>query len=396
MGFQFSAATPREAGLAGAGLAELDAYLETLVASGRLPGHILFVARGDRLFHARATGFAAWQDKTPLAPDTIFPLFSMSKPFAAVAMLLLYEEGLWRFDDPVARHLPEFADIAGLPGSRASRGPTIGETFVHTAGFSFGRSHEEMLATMDRYGWPTAASLDQLIGRYARLPLACEPGTSWEYSAATDLQAAIVERLSGERIDLFLKRRLFEPLGMDDTGFALSDAQARRLAPLHVFDATSGRLRPAESEDRLDAIFPSGGTSFKSTALDYARFARMLLNGGSLGEVRILQPETVRLMLSNHLPDALLEQRFTDGHYVIGQGNGHALNALVCLDPVRAGRPVGAGTYEWSGAFGCFFWIDPTHDMLCVGMTHCRRYASEKRPPEVVAQELIYRALQGA
>jgi CubicO group peptidase (beta-lactamase class C family) len=396
MTFQFTAATARDAGFATEPLAELDAYLDTLVASGRLPGHVLLLAKGDQLVHAKVTGYAAWADKSPLHPDAIFTLFSMSKPLAAVAMMLLYEEGLWQFDDPVALHLPEFADIARLPGGRASRGPTIRETFTHTAGFSFGRTRDEMLATMARIAWHEAGSLAELIGRYAGTPLAYEPGTGWEYSGATDLQAAIVERLSGERFDLFLQRRVFEPLAMHDTRFVLDDAQARRRAPLHLFDEALGRLRPAAPGESMESTFAMGGTSFKSTALDFARLARMLLNQGTLGDVRILAPESVALMLSNHLPEVLLEGRFTDGHYVIGQGNGHALNALVCLDPQRAGRPVGKGTYEWSGAFGCFFWIDPEHDLLCIGMTHCRRFASEKRPPEVVAQELIYRALRGA
>lgn len=395
MTFRFTPVPAGAAGISGDALHELDGYIDTLVASGQLPGYVLLLAQGDRLVHSHVTGYSAWDDKSPLHPDAIFPLFSMSKPFAAVAMLLLYEEGRWQFDDPVAHYLPEFADIAKLPGSRASRGPTIREIFTHTAGFSFGETHEEMLAIMDRIAWRTAGSLTEIIARYASMPLAYEPGTNWAYSVATDLQAAIVERLTGERFDLFLRRRVFEPLGMHDTGFTLSDAQTRRLAQLHLFDDASGRLRAAESADRMDSIVPMGGTSFKSTALDFARFARMLLGRGALGEVRVLKPETVELMLANHLPDTLLERRFTDGHYVIGQGHGHALNALVCLDPQRAGRPVGQGTYEWSGAFGSCFWIDPEHDLLFVGMTNCRRFASEERPPEVVAQELIYRGLRG-
>lgn len=394
MTFQFKPVTPREAGMSGSVLGELDGYVDALVASGQLPGHIILLTQGDRLVHAHVAGYAGWEEKSPLHPDAIFPLFSMSKPFAAVAMLVLYEEGRWQFDDPVAQYLPEFAEIARLPGSRASRGPTIRETFTHTAGFSFGQTREEMMEMMDRIAWHRAGSLAELIGRYAGIPLAYEPGTAWEYSGATDLQAAIVERLTGERFDLFLQRRVFDPLGMHDTRFSLSDAQLRRLVPLHVFDQARGRLRRAESEDRMESVFPLGGSSFKSTALDFARFARMLLNRGMLGDVRVLKPETVDLMLANHLPDHLLGRRFTDGHYVIGQGNGHALNALVCIDPRRAGRPVGKGTYEWSGAFGSWFWIDPEHDLLCVGMTHCRRFAAEKRPPELVAQELIYSARQ--
>lgn len=392
--FRFTSATAEEAGFSAAALGELDSYYEAMVANGELPGHIMLLARGDRLVRGHVTGFGDWHNKTPLVPDTVFPLFSMSKPFAAVAMLLLHEDGKWQFDDPVSDYLPEFAGIASLPGSKATRGPTIRETFLHTAGFSFGDTPEEMMEAIQKISWHKARSLSELIGRYASMPLSYEPGTSWKYSVATDLQAEIVERLSGERYDLFLKRRVFEPLGMYDTKFDLSLQQAQRLAELHLIDLDSGQLRRASADERLESIFPMGGTSFKSTALDYARFARMLLNRGTLNGAQILKPESVDLILSNHLPDEFLETPHTILHYIIGHGNGHGLNGMVCVDPARAGRPVGKGTYEWGGAFGTWFWIDPENDILCVGMTNRQRINTDLRPPEVVAQELIYRALR--
>ena len=392
--FRFTVASADEAGFSAAVLAELDSYFDAMVASGELPGHVMLLARGDELVRGHVTGYADWDTKSPLRPDSIFPLFSMTKPLTAVAMLLLYDEGRWQLDDPVSRYLPEFKNIASLPGSRATREPTIRETFTHTAGFSFGKTREEMLARMQRFAWHKVGSLTELIGRYASVPLDYEPGTAWEYSVATDLQATIVERLMGERFDLFLQRRLFGPLGMRDTTFSLNYAQTGRLVPTYVFDATACRLRRSEDEERMESIVPMGGTSFKSSAHDFALFARMLLNRGSLGDVKILEPGTVELMLSNHLPAHLLEGRYTDAHYVIGQGNGHGLNGLVCLDPVRAGRPVGRGTYEWGGAFGTWFWVDPENDILCVGMTHRRRVATDMRPLEVVAQEIVYRALR--
>jgi len=392
--FRFTPVTAGEAGFSASVLSELDSYFETLVASGELPGHVLLLARGDKLVHGHITGYADWDTKSPLHPDAIFRLFSMTKPLTAVAMLLLYEEGKWQLDDPVSLYLPEFKNIARLPGSQATREPTIREIFTHTAGFTFGKTRAEMLETMQRIAWHKAGSLTELIGRYANMPLGYEPGTAWEYSGATDLQAEIVERLTGERFDLFLQRRLFEPLGMRDTALSLSHAQTRRLVPGHVFERAIGRLRRAEDEDQMESIFPMGGTSFKSSALDFALFARMLLNRGSLGDVQVLEPETVALMLSDHLADTLLEERYSDAHYVIGQGNGHGLNGLVCTDPRRAGRPVGKGTYEWGGAFGTWFWVDPEYDLLCVGMTHRRRVSTDMRPLEVVAQEMVYRALR--
>lgn len=391
--YNFATATAAEAGFSASGLAELDTCFDTMVANGELPGHAMLLARGDKIVRCHVTGYSDWLDKTPLRPDAIFTLFSMSKPLAAVAMLLLHEEGKWQFDDPVADYLPEFRDIATLPGSKATRGPTIRETFTHSAGFSFGKTVEEMAENIKKISWFDAGSLTQLIGRYASVPLAYEPGTSWEYSVATDLQAAIVERLSGERYDLFLKKRVFDPLGMVDTAFALDYDQTRRLVRGHVLDAETGKLRAATPEERMESIFPMGGTSFKSTLADFARFARMLLQRGSLGDAQILKPGSVDLMLSNHLSDDFLETSHSILHYRIGQGNGHGMNGMVCLDPTRAGRPVGKGTYEWGGAFGTWFWIDPENDIICIGMTHRQRLRTDMRPPEIVAQELVYRAL---
>jgi CubicO group peptidase (beta-lactamase class C family) len=392
--FKFRPTPAAEAGFSAAVLQELPLYFDALVANGDYPGVVALLARGDELVLGHTSGFDDYESKRPLHPDSIFTLFSMSKPLTAVGMMLLHEEGKWELDDPVSRHLPEFKDIAALPGSGATREPTLRELFTHTAGFSFGKTPEEMARFVKETDWSNAGSLTQLIGRYARLPLGYEPGEDWQYSVATDLQAEIVERITGERFDLYMQRRVFAPLGMDDTAFALSHEQTRRLVRGHVTDVETGRLRGATMQERRESIFPMGGTSFKSTALDFARFARMLLNRGSLGDARVLKPESVDLMLSNLLPEAFLETRRGVVHYVVGHGNGHAMNGLVCLDPGRAGRPVGRGTYEWGGAFSTFFWLDPENDILFVGMMNRQRNPVEMRPPEVVSQEIVYRALQ--
>ena len=392
--FMFKPVPADEAGLAAEPLQALRMYFDTLVAGGEFPGVVALLARGDRLAMGHTAGYADIETKTPLHADSIFTLFSMTKPLTAVGMLLLHEEGQWTLDDPVSLHLPEFRDIARLPGSGATREPTIRELFTHTAGFSFGKTPEEMLRFLQTTDWSSARSLTELIGRYARLPLCYEPGEDWEYSVATDLQAEIIERLTGERFDLFMKRRVFEPLGMRDTAFALSDEQRGRLVRGHVTDAQTGRLRGATMEERRESIFPMGGTSFKSTAMDFARFARMLLNRGNLGDAQVLKPESVDLMLSNLLSEEFLKTRRGILHYVVGHGNGHAMNGLVCVDPKRAGRPVGRGTYEWGGAFSTFFWVDPENDLLFVGMVNRQRSRTEMRPPEVIAQELVYRALK--
>jgi CubicO group peptidase (beta-lactamase class C family) len=392
--FAFAPVLPQQAGFAAPVLNELDQHLEALVASGQVPGHALLLARGDQIVHAHVTGYADWLTKRRLAADDIFPLYSMSKPLAAIAMLLLHEEGRWQLDDPVALHLPEFEGVESLPGSRATRGPTIRETFTHTAGFSLGKTVEEMTATVAKIDWSEVGSLRDLVARYATIPLGYEPGMSWEYSIATDLQAAMVERLSGERYDVFLRRRVFDPLGMGDTRFVLDYDQTRRLVRSHVLDHETGRLRGAMPAEQRLSIFPMGGTSFHSTLGDFARLARMLLGRGQLGDVVVLKPESVDLMLSNHLSDAFLETPHQVLHYMIGGGNGHGLNGLVCLDPERAGRTVGRGTYEWGGAFGTWFWIDPEHQILCIGMSNRARIATDTQPVDIVAQRLVYRALR--
>ena len=392
--FMFKPVPAGEAGFSAEPLQALQLYFDTLIAGGSFPGVVALLARGDQLVMGHTAGYADIETKDPLHPDSIFTLFSMTKPLTAVGMLLLHEEGKWKLDDPVSLYLPEFREIARLPGSSATREPTIRELFTHTAGFSFGKTPEEMMRFLQTTDWSSARSLTELIERYARLPLCYEPGQNWEYSVAPDLQAEIIERLTGERFDLFMKRRVFGPLGMRDTAFALSDEQSRRLVRCHVTDVETGRLRGATMEERRESVFPMGGTSFKSTAMDYARFARMLLNRGSLGEAQVLKPESVELMLSNLLSDDFLKTRRGIMHYVVGHGNGHGMNGLVCVDPERAGRPVGRGTYEWGGAFSTFFWADPKNDLLFVGMMNRQRSRTEMRPPEVIAQELVYRALK--
>ncbi|HWD67356.1 MAG TPA: serine hydrolase domain-containing protein [Caulobacteraceae bacterium] len=393
--FRFRPVPASEAGFSAETLQELRTYFDALVADGEYPGAVTLLARGDRLAMGQVAGYDDVETGALLRPDSIFTLYSMSKPLTAAGMMLLHEEGKWDLDDPVSRHLLELKDIARLPGSKASREPTIRELFTHTAGFSFGKTPEEMMEFVTATDWSNARSLTELIGRYARRPLGYEPGQDWEYSVATDLQAEIVERVTGERFDLFLKRRLFEPLGMKDTAFALSHEQTGRLVQAHVLDAETGRLRGATMAERRESIFPMGGTSFKSTAMDYARFGRMLLNRGILGETRVLKPESVDLMLSNLLSEEFLKTRRGILQYVVGDGNGYAMNGLVCINPERAGRLVGRGTYEWGGAFSTFFWIDPENDLLFVGMMNRQRTTTEMRPPEVIAQELVYRALKG-
>jgi len=389
--FEFTPCTATEAGFSPGPLQELRLFLNAAVGNGNLPGVVILLARGGRIVLHEAFGYSHLESAKPLATGALFRLYSMTKPLTAVAMLLLHEEGKWDFDDPLSAHLAEFRDFAKV-GSRASREPVLRELFTHSSGHGLGKTMDETMATVAELDILNAKSLDDLIGRYARLPPQYDPGTRWEYSIAMDLQAAIVERITDLRFDRFMEQRIFAPLGMRDTGFALSDAQNARLVPGYAMDAETGRLRPGNTLEMQETIFPLGGSSFRSTALDYARFARMLLNRGRLGNMRILEPRSVDLLFTNMLPEDLLGNSYNALHYSIGGGNGFSMNGRLCIDPAAAGRPVGKGTYEWAGAHGTWFWADPEHDIIFVGMTHRAMPYPEIRPLSLVAEELVYRA----
>jgi CubicO group peptidase (beta-lactamase class C family) len=390
--FEFTPCTASEAGFSTEPLQELRLFLNAAVGNGNLPGAVVLLARGDRIVLHEAFGYSHLESARPLKTDALFRLYSMTKPLTAVAMLLLHEEGKWRFEDPLSAYLPEFRDFAKA-GSRASREPVLRELFTHSSGHGFGKTMDEIMARVAELDILNARSLAELIGKYAQLPAQYDPGTRWEYSIGMDLQAAIVERITGLRFDRFMEQRIFGPLGMHDTGFALSDAQNARLVPGYAMDAETRRLRPGNVLEMQEVIFPLGGSSFRTTAIDYARFARMLLGRGSLGDTRILKPESVDLMFTNMLPDELLRNSYNTLHYFVGGGNGFSMNGRLCIDPAAAGRPVGKGTYEWAGAHGTFFWADPENDIVFIGMTHRAMPHPEITPLSLVAQDLIYRAL---
>ncbi|WP_447761376.1 serine hydrolase domain-containing protein [Sphingopyxis panaciterrae] len=392
--FDFTPSTASDAGFATEPLQELRLFLQTVVGNGNLPGAVILLARGNKLVLHEAIGQSDIDQPAPLRTDAIFRLYSMTKPFTAVAMLLLYEEGKWRFDDPLSKHLPEFKGLTQRAGGHAWREPVLRDLFTHSSGHGLGNTMEEIMATVSKIDIFGASSLTDLVGRYAQVPLRYEPGTRFEYSIAMDLQASIVERITGFRYDRFLTERVFGPLGMTDTGFALTHAQNARLVPGYAMDAETQRLRPGDALEMQEIIFPLGGSSFRTTAIDYARFARMLLNRGSLGDTHLLEAESVDLMLTNMLSDDFLADDYNTLHYAVGGGNGHGMNGMVCIDPAKAGRPVGQGTYEWAGAHGTWFWADPENDIVFVGMTHRAMPHPEIAPLSILSQDLVYRAFR--
>jgi CubicO group peptidase (beta-lactamase class C family) len=381
-----------------AGFERIDALLTDLIAKGELPGAAFLVARGGRVVHRGVHGLKDLATGEPLADDTIYAIFSMTKPVTAAAMMLLHEEGLWRPEDPIARHLPELADVRGPDGAPPEHPPTMLELMTHTAGFGYAIAPPPHDVTDTAYLaneiWK-ADGLADFVRRVAAAPLAYQPGTQWRYSLAMDLQGAIIERLTSETLPDFMRRRLFEPLGMVDTDFQVPEAKRGRLARLyHMYGVDRLTLldHPRFNRDGAMPRLPSGGGGLYSTVSDYARFAQMLLNRGELDSVRVLRPESVALMTANHLPAAIIEAGVDAGFQKIGPGRGYGFNGAVFFDPAAAGAPVGRGTYQWDGASGVWFWIDPEHQIVFVGMI--QRMLQEGMPAlQPLTQQLVAEAI---
>ncbi|HWE99527.1 MAG TPA: serine hydrolase domain-containing protein [Caulobacteraceae bacterium] len=399
MSHPLPAGHPAKAGLASAGLARIDELLGGLTDRKELSGVVALVARDGEIVHRFCAGMKRLSSGDPMTPDAIFTIYSMTKPVTAAAMMTLWDEGRWRPEDPIAKHLPEFAGVKGPDGRAPDHPPTVGELMTHTAGFAYGLGVPPQDATDEAYAeaeiWK-AADLADFARRVARIPLAYQPGTRWRYSLSMDLQGAIIERLTGETLPDYMRRRLFAPLRMDDTDFFVpAEKRGRMTTVYHRFNRPDlAELdHPGFKREGLEPpALPNGGGGLFSTADDYARFAQMLLNGGELQGARVLSADAVRLMTSNHLPDAILEGAFGVGMQTIRPGFGYGYNGAVFTDPALAGSRVGQGTYQWDGAAGTWFWIDPANRLLFVGLIQ-RMMDPSMVPLQATTQGLIADAL---
>ncbi|HWD68507.1 MAG TPA: serine hydrolase domain-containing protein [Caulobacteraceae bacterium] len=374
-------ADPESLGVTRAGLESIDRFMAGEIASGDVPGAALLVARRGRLIHRSVQGVKNLASGDLVTDETIFVIYSMTKPVTAAAMMILWDEGRWSPNDPIAKHLPEFANVKGSDGAAPNHPPTMGELMTHTAGFGYGLVIEELagLQQLDEVekayhaaGVWKADSLADFSRRVAGIRLAYQPGSQFRYSLSMDLQGAIVERLTGESLPGFMRRRLFEPLGMVDTDFFVPEAKRRRLATVYhkygVPSLTEVDFAIFRRDGKEIPKIPSGGGGLYSTAMDYARFAQMLLNRGELGGARVLSEAAVKLMTTNHIPGTMLEKRFLIGAHTFRPGYGYGFNGAVFHDPELAGSPVGRGTYQWDGASGVWFWVDPVNEVVFVGL----------------------------
>ena len=379
------------------GLQNVDLALGELISAGELAGAVLLVARRGQVVHRSVQGLKDIASGEALAHDTLFRIYSMTKPVMAAAMMILHDQGLWSPDDPIARHLPEFEGVQLLGGGAPARPPTLRQLMTHTAGFGYGFDPDDPVdAAYLAAGVWQADGLAEMMRRLATAPLAYEPGAKWRYSMSMDVQGAILEKLTGQSLPDFMREQMFAPLGMVDTDFYVPAEKLARLATLYQKTPDAGLAvveRPLLGGDpaRIPKI-PSGGGGLYSTAGDYARFAQMLLNRGELGAVRILSPKAVAIMIANHLSDELIAGGYGIGQQMIRPGFGYGFNGAVFTDPALADSKVGRGTYQWDGAAGTWFWIDPENDLLFVGLI--QRMDEQSPPCQRITQALIGEALQ--
>jgi CubicO group peptidase (beta-lactamase class C family) len=376
-------------------LARITDHFQTrYIDAGRIAGCQVVVSRHGHVGYFRSFGLRDRERSAPVEEDTIWRIYSMTKPITGVALMTLYEHGMFQLADPVTRFIPEWSDLrvrertanGGVRLVEPNRPMTVRDLLMHMSGLGFagGPSLDELfspdnpglrerLAPGTRRG--RDATLATMIERYAGYPLEFHPGTHWLYSVSTDVCARLVEIISGKRFDHYLHETIFEPLGMKDTGFWVPEAKVDRLAACYLRDAAKNLVLiddPQESGYRHEPSFLSGGGGLVSTTGDYLRFCEMLRNGGELHGVRILGRKTVELMTANHLPGGKDLQSFVmPGSYgeVGYAGTGFGLTVAVAGPPTEMQVIGSAGEYMWGGAASTVFWVDPTEDLIVIFMT---------------------------
>jgi CubicO group peptidase (beta-lactamase class C family) len=411
-------ADPTTLGFTTEGLAALDSRLQKSVADGDVAGMVYTLGKGGDIAAFNAFGIQSGDPKTgtPMTKDSMFRIYSMTKPITGVAMMQLYEKGLWQMDDPVSKHVPELAGLKVLSwkdgkvemkGGKpvlvaASAEPTMRQLMSHTAGFAYGLSGDDPANNAFRDTAVLAsANLEEMIAKIKDIPLIYDPGSRWYYSVAVDIQGYIVQKLSGQKLGEYMKANIFTPLGMNDTSFYVTEANVPRFADVYRWDKDAkALLKNEERPDRprfTDANrMESGGGGLVSTTHDYARFTQMFLNRGALGGNTVLKPETVAMMSENHIGELGI---YSDGTTANPgrPGQKFGLDFAVYVDPAAGNNPFGAGTYYWGGAAGTWFWIDPANDLFFVGMIQSMGGA---RPEGMNFREesakLVYEALKPA
>ena len=385
-------ASPESVGFSAAGLKAYQQAMRALVDEAKLAGVTTLVARHGKVVLFDAYGVQDLESKTPVTPDTIFRIASMTKPIVGVAMMMLWEQGKWTLDDPVAKHIPEFAGLkVATPSGDVpqTRPMTMRQLMSHSAGFDVSAGYSKLNIT-DR-----SQPLQAMIDKLAKLPLAAQPGADWRYGPSVDIQGYVVEKLSGQPLDLFLKTRIFDPLGMKDTGFSVDPSKAARVTKIFTYGDDKRILTaPTQGDATRKPVFLSGGGGLLSTTGDYFKFAQMVLDGGEASGKRLLKKSTVELMRTNVLAPGVKVDLYGPNYNI--EGIGFGLDFAIILDPAQAKTPEGKNSFYWGGAFGTWFWLDPTNDLLVIGMI---QNVSGSTPtggsPQVrpLSRKLVYEAL---
>ena len=400
----------RSSGFSPERLARIDDFLQRkYIDAGKLPGTLTMIARRGEVAHLGPRGLADVERGTPVAEDTIWRIYSMTKPITSIAFMMLVEEGLVALDDPVHRYIPEWRNLGvfaggthrtGFQTTKPDRPMLIVDLLRHTSGLTYGfqlRTNVDAAYRAAKIGEiEKAGTLDSFIETLGKLPLEFSPGEKWNYSVATDVLGYLVEKIGGEQFESFLKRRIFDPLEMTDTAFQVQPDQAHRFAScyqptrdggiaLQDDAATSAYLEPPG--------FVSGGGGLVSTAGDYMKFALALANGGTANGYRLIGRKTLELMTANHLPGgvdlpALSVSLFSEASYAgVGFGLGFATN----IEPAKTLIPGSVGDYYWGGAASTFFWVDPAEELVGIFMTQL--IPSSTYPVRRELRTMIYAAL---
>jgi CubicO group peptidase (beta-lactamase class C family) len=366
-------------------LARLTTFFQGEIDRGAIPGAILLVSRESKLAYFKALGYQDREKRIPMKPEAIFRIASMTKPITSVAVMMLAEEGKIDLLAPVSQYLPESKDVkvgvekidtnTGKPSlslEDPQRQMTVQDLLRHTSGLVYGPFGNSLVHQAYNKAdlFDSNQTLAAFVTKLSKLPLAHQPGKVWEYGMSTDVLGRIVEVASGMPLDQFFEQRITNPLGMHDTGFYLSAAQAPRLAELQM-DPSTGKRPGASSVENLTKEkqkWFSGGGGLLSTASDYAQFCQMLLNGGELNGVRLLSPKTIAVMTSDQLPPDILRSGYEDMAPTPEMGQSFGLGFAVRTDVGRNPLPGTVGNYFWAGAYGTYFWIDPQTKMFAVMM----------------------------
>ena len=392
--------SPESVGFSSARLARINTVMQRYVDQRKLAGMVTLVARRGQTVHFETCGMADVATGTPMRHDTLFRIYSMTKPITSAALLMLFEEGRFQLSDPIARYIPAFADVKVLDNSAGSgvryvapvRPISIRDLLTHTAGLSYGfdenvyidELYREQVYTL-REAQPNL-TLEEFVEVIAKLPLAHQPGSAFRYSFATDVVGLLVQVIAGMPFAEFLRQRIFEPLGMNDTSFSVPAEQIGRFAATHGPDAEHGLVvtdAPTTSDYARPTHLPSGGGGLVSSTSDYLRFAQMLLNQGELDGVRLLGRKTVELMTANHLPAGV--------HPFDDTCSGFGLGVSVLLDLAQSQSLGSVGTYGWGGAANTNFWIDPREQLI--GILMLQFMPSDTYPVSPDFRTLVYQAL---